>query len=884
MSRPNTYEQMLLSKAQRLLESYSTDFRKRMLVVEYCAALEGGFPIGDYWNFLGIPVGQQDYSSISECATQLRNLLNNTEIPFPLAISSLMSKPVPLSEQKKEGAFYTDFRLAGYVAKECRSILKKESSVADIAAGTGILLAGVALLYKEKYPKSFDYWIANKVFAYDLSEDALRGALAAIASLSSSLKAIKSLWGNWKKFDSLTTEHLDNCTFDIVVGNPPWGKIKLTRHQFSLEKGLEHAYGTAFQDLDEDSYDSAKKERGDYISILRAKYSLLGSSDVDYYIAFIERALGLLAPSGRLVYIVPAGLIRSQGTFAIRERVFFHYSSVALSLFDNKDNYFSIDSRFKFLVIRLDNNGKHGAIIQFHNFRESQTHPKHFPVRIGLRQLSKYRKDLTIPEVYTKEELDLYFRICEKSGDISDWSISISREVDMTNDKHHFSTTREKDSIPVIEGRMVQPYRLGAKRYISGSGRKAIWEPCKQGLHAQFFISKKGLSPEIKNRVNHTRVGYCDIAGQTNERSMMAAVVPKDVVCGNKVPTILFGGEFSEEHMYLWLGVVNSIVFDWLLRRVLTTTVNYFLLWSIPFPKIKIRDSIAIEIIECARVLSEMGEDYYDNDAMGYYRAKIDVLVAKAYGLDFNDIHLILDDFPLLDRGQPSISGKSSITKTLILSIAEHEFKRRDNTYRLLSSHLYGIGAKPFILSEMKTVSNMKKVLLVVYKEIVYGDLSKFTATSNIAETGGGARDLRFSPSDEFLPIFERMFPDRQGSFNVGKFYWPNGKETDVKIARPTRSRANEMRICKINQCFPPEYYPTDAEDKILLLVYDDELKVTPYFTSRESLKNEEWDPIIRSKILQGLDAERGARQSAMGYLDIENDNFYTNGRINSDY
>ena len=169
-------------------------------------------------------------------------------------------------------------------------------------------------------------------------------------------------------------------------------------------------------------------------------------------------------------------------------------------------------------------------------------------------------------------------------------------------------------------------------------------------------------------------------------------------------------------------------------------------------------------------------------------------------------------------------------------------------------------------------------------KEIVYGDLSKFTATSNIAETGGGARDLRFSPSDEFLPIFERMFPDRQGSFNVGKFYWPNGKETDVKIARPTRSRANEMRICTINQCFPPEYYPTDAEDQILLLVYDDELKVTPYFTSRESLKNEEWDPIIRSKILQGLDAERGARHSAMGYLDIENDNFYTNGRINSDY
>ena len=884
MSRPNTYEQKLLYKAQRLLESYSMDFRKRMLVVEYCASLEGGFPIGDYWNFLGIPVEQQDYSAIAEYATQLHNLLLNSEIAFPLAISSLMSKPIPLSEQKKEGAFYTDFRLASFVAKECRSKLKKESSVADIAAGTGILLAGVALLYKEKYSNSFDYWIANKVFAYDLSEDALRGALAAIASLSHSLSAIKGLWNNWKTFDSLTTDHLDNCAFDIVVGNPPWGKIKLTRHQFSLENGLEHAYGTVFQDLDEDSYDTAKKERGDYIDLLRAKYSLLGCSDVDYYIAFMERALGLLAPSGRLVYIVPAGLIRSQGTFAIRERVFFHYSNVGISLFDNKDNYFSIDSRFKFLIIGLDNSGKPGAFIQLHNYRESQEHPKHCPVKIGIRRLARHRKDLTIPEVFTKEELDLYFRICEKSCDITDWNYSISREVDMTNDKRHFKSTPDKDTIPVIEGRMVQPYRLGAKRYISGSGRKAIWEPCKQGLHAQFFISKKDLSPEIKNRLNYKRVGYCDIAGQTNERSMMAAIIPKDVVCGNKVPTILFGGENPEEHMYLWLGVANSIVFDWLLRRVLTTTVNYFLLWSIPFPKINIRDSIAIEIINYARVLSEMGEDYYDNDEMGILRARIDVLVAKAYGLDYNDIELILDDFPLLDRGQPSIGGKSSITRTLIMSNAEDVFKLNANTYRLLSSQLYGIGAKPFILSEMKIVSNMKKVLLVVYKEIVYGDLSKFTATSNIADTGGGARDLRFSPSDEFLPVFERMFPVRQGNMNVGKFYWPNGKVTDVKIARPTRSRANEMRICTINQCFPPEYIPTDAEDQILLLIYDDECKVTPHFTSRESLRNDGWDPLIRSRILQGLDADRGAQQAAMGYLDIENNNYYTNGRINSDY
>ena len=43
-------------------------------------------------------------------------------------------------------------------------------------------------------------------------------------------------------------------------------------------------------------------------------------------------------------------------------------------------------------------------------------------------------------------------------------------------------------------------------------------------------------------------------------------------------------------------------------------------------------------------------------------------------------------------------------------------------------------------------------VRLVIYKRIVEGDLSKFTATSNITQSGGGARDLRFRPRS-FSPL-----------------------------------------------------------------------------------------------------------------------------------
>ena len=53
---------------------------------------------------------------------------------------------------------------------------------------------------------------------------------------------------------------------------------------------------------------------------------------------------------------------------------------------------------------------------------------------------------------------------------------------------------------------------------------------------------------------------------------------------------------------------------------------------------------------------------------------------------------------------------------------------------------------------------SMSEVQLVIYKKIVDGDLRKFAATSNDQPTGGGARDLRFSPAKEFMGAFKNYF------------------------------------------------------------------------------------------------------------------------------
>ncbi|MFR7732166.1 MAG: hypothetical protein ACLU7D_01660 [Collinsella sp.] len=41
-------------------------------------------------------------------------------------------------------------------------------------------------------------------------------------------------------------------------------------------------------------------------------------------------------------------------------------------------------------------------------------------------------------------------------------------------------------------------------------------------------------------------------------------------------------GDF--DHALLWLGIVNSFAFDWIVRRYITTTINFFILENLPFP------------------------------------------------------------------------------------------------------------------------------------------------------------------------------------------------------------------------------------------------------------------------------------------------------------
>jgi hypothetical protein len=411
-----------------------------------------------------------------------------------------------------------------------------------------------------------------------------------------------------------------------------------------------------------------------------------------------------------MMILLPAGLIRSKGTKKIREEIIKKCQNIIITIINNNARFFAIDTRFKFLLLDcvLSKPSTQANDIKIvHSDCAKNDFIVSEIVKIPTQLLKQARPDLTLPEIRSSEEMSLYFKIYENGCDWAkspEWSYSISRELDMTNDKGSFVTHPDENSVEIIEGRMVQQHWFAVKKYCFGAGRAARWELADGEIKPQFWIKKNDLSSETVTRIIHERVGYCDIAGQTNERSMMSAIIPADVVCGNKVPTIRFVNSENGKRELLWVGVTNSFVFDWMVRRIISTTVNYFILLSVPMPAIELDSELAKSIITATQEIRKLKKTKNPNDTLiASLRCQIDISVAKAYGLNFQEIELILKDFPLLDRKQKPINGekKSSVTHDYLLSNAANHYGYESNFY----SYRYQIantqGAIPYMPTDV---------------------------------------------------------------------------------------------------------------------------------------------------------------------------------------
>ena len=722
MTSPVPRDRELLSNASIALEQavaragLEASSATRLRILEGAAAHIGGYHLDDYDAAVGS--GRMSHlpcaRDVEVLSSGLADALQDGPLPPSLALAALGDSDLDRVARRRQGRYFTDSRLALRLAAGARDRARRAASILDPACGAGMLLVA-AVLNAGRTDAQRTKMVSDVLWGIDRDPLAVRAATAAIASLTENVGAIANLRKRLFATDSLAAGSTwwaarAPAGFDLVIANPPWEKLRVTRHEHALRNGHRRHYGADYRpsEVDDEALRSDRRATSGYRDQVSSELVHQGGGEADLYKMFLELGAALTSESGALAFLVPAGFIRNRGTRELREWLFHNFDADILIL-NNRKRYFEIDSRFKFVQLIATRGRSHKWTIRF-GVGESLADRTANRVQTNLVTLRRIQPDLAIPEIDHRQDWDLLARLSRLHPRLGDpeggWIPRFHREVDMTSDRPHFRERRTSPSaLPVIEGRMVHQHRVSAKRYIAGRGRRAKWrvQPASAAvLCPQWFIERRDLRPSVAARTAEGRAGFCDITGQTNERTVLAALIPPGVVCGNKVPTLEFQ---SSVQARAWVGIANSFVFDWLARRSVTTTLNFFILRNLPIPAWRegARHFEAIAEASGSLANAECLGGLPDMWGIGDLRAKIDWLTAQLYGLTVSEFDQILRDFPQVDRAQPPVEGEptSTVTRDLIVSLGTNwaspsQSKRAAERVRLAES----VGAVPFVPNE----------------------------------------------------------------------------------------------------------------------------------------------------------------------------------------
>ncbi len=177
----------------------------------------------------------------------------------------------------------------------------------------------------------------------------------------------------------------------------------------------------------------------------------------------------------------------------------------------------------------------------------------------------------------------------------------------------------------------------------------------------------------------------------------------------------------------------------------------------------------------------------------------------------------------------------------------------------------------------------MSSVSWVLFKRCVEGDRRKALNESNDNPTGGGARDLRFSPWKKFEPVVQQMFPnatparpddpdDKRVIYSAPVFWWDDERRGPVKVEfwPPTNARPSEGRLARISALdpFAGANLPVAALDPFFLL-WQDGKEVWAKVVTVPDLRAPGWAPSVANPILKAV-AERPRSDNIRGWVNAQ--------------
>lgn len=419
--------------------------------------------------------------------------------------------------------------------------------------------------------------------------------------------------------------------FDVLLGNPPWERIKLQEEEFfstrsplvaeaahKAERGRRIALladGMLLHTLypeTETTQGLAPPNRAEqllYTEFLTSKrqaeaaslfahdagrYPLTGVGDVNTYALFAETFSQLVNPNGRAGFIVPTGIATDDSTKAFFAAQTQHGKLVSLYDIENRDAVFpSVHRSYKFCLLTL------GAApeAQFVCFatQVSQLADPRRRFRLSPEDFSLINPNtLTCPMFRSERDAELTKKlyraapvlISEGPPEANPWGIHFMRQFDMANDSHLFFDAPGDGRLPLYEAKMIHQFDHRWASY--GADGACTDVAAEQKMNPDFNVTPRYWvdAAEVEARLNAKGwdrgwlMGWRDICRSTDERTVIASVVAR-VGVGHTMPLLMVSHEAPWPA--LLLANLSSISLDYIARvKIGGTHLTYGYLKQFP--------------------------------------------------------------------------------------------------------------------------------------------------------------------------------------------------------------------------------------------------------------------------------------------------------------
>ena len=266
--------------------------------------------------------------------------------------------------------------------------------------------------------------------------------------------------------------------FDVVLGNPPWERIKLQEQEFFATRSSEIA--TAPNKAARDRLikqlareDALPTERALFVAFQNSKreseaisqfvrtggrFPLTGVGDINTYAVFAETFLRLVGPKGRAGLIVPTGIATDNSTKAFFDQTVTGNRLVSLYDFENREGVFQgVHRSYKFCLLTLGGADRPCPDAEFAFFlhQTEQLGERERRFTLSAEDFTLFNPNTrTCPVFRTRRDMEIARKMYRRAGvlwkekqggepEVNPWGVKFSTMFHMSNDSGLFRTEEE---------------------------------------------------------------------------------------------------------------------------------------------------------------------------------------------------------------------------------------------------------------------------------------------------------------------------------------------------------------------------------------------------------------------------------------------------------